>query len=222
MILEGQLNEEMKRLKKIMMTVTMMLLCSMLFAGIASAHVTVFPQQATQGAYEKFTLRVPSEKDMPTMKVEVKIPTDVVAVSRFEPKDGWKYDLTKDDSGKIIAVTWTSTGNGLSKTEFAEFNMSGKVADGAQAIVWKAYQTYQDGSVVEWVGAEGSEKPASITKVIAKAAGAAGGHDAMTPAAGGKETAQNAGQSNLPLYLSIAALVLGALAFVNSLRRRKA
>ncbi|WP_312859716.1 DUF1775 domain-containing protein [Peribacillus huizhouensis] len=43
--------------------------------------------------------------------------------------------------------------------------MQGKVADDSKEIVWKAYQTYQDGSVVEWVGAPDAEKPASVTVV---------------------------------------------------------
>jgi hypothetical protein len=34
------------------------------------------------------------------------------------------------------------------------FNMEGRVAVDATQIVWKAYQTYQDGTVVEWIGAE--------------------------------------------------------------------
>ncbi|MEW9674048.1 hypothetical protein [Ammoniphilus sp. 3BR4] len=34
-----------------------------MFAGIASAHVTVQPKETTQGKYEVFTVRVPSEKE---------------------------------------------------------------------------------------------------------------------------------------------------------------
>lgn len=45
---------------------------------IASAHVTVQPKVTTQGKYEVFTVRVPSEKeDSPTTKVEVKFPDGV-------------------------------------------------------------------------------------------------------------------------------------------------
>lgn len=32
--------------------------------------------------------------------------------------------------------------------------MEGRVAVDATQIVWKAYQTYEDGTVVEWIGAE--------------------------------------------------------------------
>lgn len=222
---------------KIMKKTSFILLCCLLFsmigAGIASAHVTVQPTAAVQGAYEKFTVRVPSEKDIPTVKVEVKFPLDSVSISRFEPKPGWKYELTKDASGKITGVIWTATGEGLLATEFGEFYMQGKVADTATAISWKAYQTYKDGSIVEWVGAEGSDKPASVTKVNPKPAGAVadshGNTSAAAPAAGAGNAAKaetsaapamQAG-SQAPLYLSIAALLLGVVSLIISLTKRK-
>lgn len=205
--------------KKLMLNASIMLIGSMLLAGIASAHVTVYPKESTQGSYEKFTVRVPSEKDIPTVKIEVKFPMDAVAVSRFEPKAGWTYELAKDTAGKITGVTWKATGDGLASTEFGEFNMQGKVADAATEIVWKAYQTYKDGSVVEWVGANGSDKPASVTTVKAKSAAGA------TTDSHGQVIAGNAAasgtSSNTTLYLSIAAVVLGALSLIVSLTKKR-
>ncbi|MVO98914.1 YcnI family protein [Paenibacillus lutrae] len=198
----------------------------MLFAGVASAHVTVNPAEAPAGSYQKFTVRVPVEKDIPTVKVEVKFPIDSVAVSRFEPKPGWKYEIAKDAAEKITGVTWTSEGEGLSKTEFAEFSMQGKVADNASSIVWKAYQTYKDGSVVEWTGAEGSDKPASVTKISAKPAEGAKdshGNTAAAPnqAAEAPKAAAGAETSSTPLILSIAAVVLSAASLLLTLFRKR-
>jgi uncharacterized protein YcnI len=214
------------------------LLFSMLGGGIASAHVSVQPPVAVQGSYEKFAVRVPSEdKESPTVKVEVRFPMDSVSISRFEPKPGWKYDLAKDATNKITGVTWTATGEGLSSTEFGEFYMQGKVADNATEIVWKAYQTYKNGTVVEWVGAAGSDKPASVTKVtpkptgaaadshgnvVAPAAPAAGSSTpAVNGAASGSTAASSATTSQTPLYLSIVALALGVIALIISLSKRK-
>ncbi|MEF3313863.1 YcnI family protein [Paenibacillus sp. GYB004] len=194
------------------------LLVMMLFAGVANAHVTVLPNETAQNKYEVFTVRVPNEKEIATVKVEVRFPAGVT-VSRFEPKAGWKYDLTKDASGKITSVIWTATGEGLGATEFGDFKMSGKVEKDAKDLSWKAYQTYKDNSVVEWVGAEGSDKPASVTKVKAAAAGAdSHGHD--TGAAPAEEAGSTGSESKLPLYLSIAAVVLGALSLLVSLTRK--
>lgn len=211
-------------LKKLLLNGAVLLMISVLFAGIASAHVTVFPKEATQGSYEKFAVRVPNEKDIPTVKVEVKFALDSVAVSRFEPKAGWTYELAKDADGKITGVTWKTTGEGLSATEFGEFNMQGKVADNATQIVWKAYQTYKDGTIVEWTGAEGSKTPASVTKVNPKPAAAPTDSHGNTAgqAAGHAEAEGSAGESKTSLYLSIAAVVLGAAALIVSLTRKKA
>ncbi|CAG7647813.1 YcnI family protein [Paenibacillus allorhizosphaerae] len=208
-------------MRKISVLFCAIFLISMLGATLASAHVTVLPNESTQGAYEKFAVRVPNEKDIPTVKVEVKFPLDAVSVSRFEPKPGWKYDLSKDANGKITGVIWTATGEGLGATEFAEFYMQGKVADNAASISWKAYQTYKDGSVVEWVGAQGSDKPASVTKVNPKPAGAsADSHGNMTAAPGtaGAQTGHpetgGAPSSSVPLYLSIVSLALGVVSLI--------
>ena len=59
------------------------------------------PKETTQGSYEVFTVRVPSENEtVPTTKIEVKVPAEV-NISRLEPKPGWTYELQKDASEKI-------------------------------------------------------------------------------------------------------------------------
>lgn len=210
--------------KKMLVHAAILLVCSLAFSAIASAHVTVFPNEATQGSYEKFTVRVPNEGKVPTVKVEVRFPLDSVAISRFEPKPGWTYELTRNAEDKITAVIWTATGEGLASTEFGEFNMQGKVTDTATQIVWKAYQTYKDGAVVEWTGAEGADKPASVTKVNAKPAGTTTDSHGHSAAAGGASAADehSSSSSNTPLYLSIVAVILGAASLLVSLTRKKA
>jgi uncharacterized protein YcnI len=199
-------------MKKLYASFSTLILLMMLFAGIASAHVVVFPQETIQGSYEKFTVRVPSEQDTPTIKVEVKIP-DTVEVSRTMPLSGWKSELTKDANGKVTSVIWTTAAEGLTSTEFGEFSMQGKVNNAATTIVWKAVQTYKDGSVVEWIGDEKSDHPASVTTVKAVPANA-------TVAADGYVVAADTTSFNLPLYLSIAAVVLALIAVIISLKRK--
>ncbi|AJY73669.1 YcnI family protein [Paenibacillus beijingensis] len=219
------------------------------FAGIASAHVTVQPKQTTQGAYEVFSVRVPSEKDgVQTTKVKVRVP-DGVNVSRTEPKPEWTAELEKGADGKIVSVTWTvAAGKGLASTEFTEFRLTGKVADNVTELGWKAYQTYSDNSTVDWVGAKDSDYPASVTAVTA-GTGAGDGHGGTagsgaqsgtaaadesaqtgTAAAGGNAAAESgsaaagageASGSKVPLYLSIAALILGAAALITAISGRR-
>jgi uncharacterized protein YcnI len=216
---------KISKLKKIISSLVLMLAAFSLFAGIASAHVTVLPKETTQGSYEVFTVRVPSENEsVPTTQVKVVISPDV-NITRFEPKPGWKYELERDGSDKITSVTWIAEDGGLAPTEFGHFNMQGKVADGATEIVWKAYQIYQDGSVVEWLGAQDAEKPASVTIVNPKPADGSGDHHGpVTPEEDKKEQThkevkETTSPSNAPLYVSIAALIAGLLALVISLKK---
>lgn len=197
--------------KKVTLSFTLLFCLSFFVLAIgASAHVVVYPSEATQGSYEKFTVRVPTEKESPTMKVEVQIP-DGVNISRFEPKPDWTYEIAKDESGKIVAVTWSATGAGLSATEFGEFNMQGKIADDADDLVWKAYQTYADGEVVEWTGASDADKPASVTTVKERAAAAS---STITDTTGDDSNVSTA------LYIAIAAGVLSLIALLVALMNR--
>jgi uncharacterized protein YcnI len=212
-------------MKKLLTSLLTMIVALSLFAGIASAHVTVGPKETSQGKYEMFTVKVPSEKeDVLTTKIQVLIPEDV-NITRFEPKPGWTYKIQKDVSDKITSVTWTAEGEGLSATEFGQFNMNGKVGDKATEIVWKAIQTYSDGSVVEWVEAEEENYPASVA-VVNPADASAHGHGETTT---DKDTSseekvteevKETSASNTPLYLSIAALVAGLIALIISLKKR--
>lgn len=211
----------MKQLKKGVIAAAMAV-CLMLFAGVASAHVTVQPPSVPASSYQVFAVRVPSEeKGVRTVKVQVKVAEGAV-ISRVEPMPGWTSELEKDDGGVVTGITWTAAeGGGLSETEFTEFRMSGKVNVDATQLVWKAYQTYSDNKVVEWVGAEGSDKPASVTTVTAAVADGDGhGHDAGAAAEAGASKDLASG-SALPLTLSIIAIVLGAAAVVLAARKNK-
>jgi len=193
------------------------------FASAASAHVTVRPNEVKQGAYEVFTVRVPSETEgTETISVKVAIP-DGVSVTRFEPKPGWTYELERNAEDVVTAVTWQAEGAGLSITEFTEFRMSGRVADDAEELVWKAYQTYADGSVAEWIGAPNTDadKPASLTTVLPGTGGDANGHDTGASPAADEAQADNNGGGSLTLILAIAALAIAVLSLVIVLLRGK-
>ncbi|WP_260405365.1 YcnI family copper-binding membrane protein [Paenibacillus sp. 598K] len=238
--------------RRISVSILLTAVTLLLWASVASAHVTVQPQEVARGSYEVFTVRVPSEtKDTHTVEVRVAVP-DGVNITRTEPKPGWTTELEREDN-RIVSVAWKAEGEGLADTEFAEFRMQGRVADDATELVWRAYQTYADGSLAEWIGAPdtGSPMPASLTKVVEGAA-QSDGHshggastDAGTPAgespanageasgnadaaAGetpeqGSELAGTSNFSKVTLGIAILAVVLAALALlVVMMRGRKA
>jgi uncharacterized protein YcnI len=206
-------------MKKILITLPLIFVLLSLLVGVASAHVVVNPENAIKGTFQEFTVRVPNEKDIPTVKVELDVPA-AVDISQFNPVPGWKYDLTKDSSGKITMIIWTSTGDGIAASQFEKFTIAGLISKNATAIDWKAHQTYQNGSVVDWVGNDTSDTPAPVTKVNPVP-------DNVTVSDDGDITyndstpASIAGTSNLPLYISIAAAVLGILSFVISIQKAR-
>ncbi|MGG4035583.1 YcnI family protein [Paenibacillus cisolokensis] len=202
---------------------------SLVLASGASAHVTVWPKEVPKGSYEVFTVRVPSEtKGTETVKVELRIP-DGYQAGRIQPVPGWSYSLERDANDRITSIVWEAEGKGLADTEFIEFKINGKVADDAVELVWKAYQTYADGSVVEWVGAPDADKPASVTAVV-DGAPQADGHGAAPSgaadadkdhAADEAQTAAGGKPDTATLALSIAALVVAIAALIAALARRR-
>lgn len=196
-------------MKKLLMSLPVMFIAALLFINAASAHVTVDPKEVPKDSYQKFTVRMPNEMDKPVTKLKVIVPKDV-DISSVEPKPDWTYTVSKDNTDKITSVTWTASGKGLLPEQFTEFSVLGKVSKDAKELSWKTLQTYAGGNVVKWVGAEGSEHPASVTKIAAA-------HDQKMSDQKTMDMQQNQDtdkQSSWPLYLSIIAIILGFISLV--------
>lgn len=182
-------------------------------ANVAMAHVVVRPGDAKTGAYQTFTVSVPVEKNSPTISVALDIPEGVVSVTPTV-KDGWTIQTTKQgegDAAKVTKITWT--GNKIAVGYRDEFTFSAKTPDQPADLAWKAYQTYQDGTVVSWDqqpdGDEidgGTTGPFSVTKVKAESDQDAALKNADSKAAGAQASADRA------LYFGIAAAILSVVA----------
>jgi len=121
-----------------------------LSASFAFAHVVVKPNQAGIGAFQTFTIGVPSEKDNPTVALKLLLPEGLGSVSP-NVKPGWKIDVKKNGDGEDATVTeidWT--GGSIPAGLRDDFFFSAQVPAKETTLNWKAYQTYQDGSVVSW------------------------------------------------------------------------
>ncbi|WP_458120395.1 YcnI family copper-binding membrane protein [Paenibacillus sp. Z6-24] len=158
------------------------------FAGVASAHVTVKPAASMTGAWETYTIKVPSEKEIPTTKVTLKVPENL-SFKQYQPVPGWKTTTEKNDAGEIAAITWEAESGGIEAGQFQQFVFVGENPAKDSELAWDAYQYYSDGSIVEWTGDEGSDTPHSMTVVSAEATGAAApadhGHDSAGTAGSG-------------------------------------
>lgn len=166
------------------------ILILVLFTSTASAHVTVKPSQSATGAWETYTIKVPVEKDINTVKIALKIP-EGVAFKQYRPVPDWNVELTTAEDGTVTAVTWTTEGAGIGPGEFQQFEFVAQNPGKPAELAWDAFQYYSDGSVVEWTGAEDSDRPHSLTVVSAAEGDAdrAGSHGGTDAGAGTTEDA---------------------------------
>jgi uncharacterized protein YcnI len=222
-----------RKIRSLWMFMATFLACVGLSTAVASAHVTVWPKTSSVGAWEKYTMRVPTEKDVPTTKIVLRLPAGVEFES-YEPVPGWTCTVQAPAGGKSGTVTWKATGAGILPGQFQEFSFVAKNPDKAGSLAWDAYQYYKDGSVVEWTGAEGSQTPHSITQITTASPTDVQGapsqqatqqpttQPAPQPTTQPAGAAGNAGNATLPrlsMGLSVAAIVLSLGAFVRGRRK---
>lgn len=186
----------------------------MMFAAVASAHVTVSPAQSSTGAWETYTLKVPSEKDIATVQVDLRIP-EGAEFKQYEPAPGW--DVTVEGN----KVSWISSGEGILAGQFQRFYFTAKNPDTAGDIAWNAYQHYADGSVVQWSGEEGSESPHSVTSIVQASGGGSHSHGSMDMSNDGSMTMdehnaimEEEGQSSSTSPMIYIALGISLLSFL--------
>jgi periplasmic copper chaperone A len=184
----------------------------------AQAHVLVVPDTAPQGAEMRLDVRVPNERDdAATTKVDVQLPPGF-AEAAVQPVAGWSVKIThvklnppvQSDDGPITEgvgrITWTakSAADGIPVGGFQDFGLEVLIPGKAgSTLTFKALQTYSNGTVVRWIGAQDSDTPAPTVKVTAAGGGAATARPAVA--------ASNSGSSN---GLAVAALIVGALGLI--------
>lgn len=143
---------------------------ALLLPRAALAHSVVSPAQTSTSKYENFSLSVPTEKDVPTVGMRLEVSTELDYVTPVV-KPGWAIKVTKDAAGKVTQIAWTGGSIPAGQKDFFQF--SARTPATSTTLVWKAYQTYRDGTVVAWdrdpskpePGKEKAENPYSMTEV---------------------------------------------------------
>jgi len=130
--------------------------------SLVFAHAVVFPKTSAPGAYEKYVLRVPNERDVSTIKVEIRFPEALRVVS-FGDVPGWKLQVLADSTQRIIGAVWTGV---LPKERFVEFPFVAVNPKDSTSVTWPTYQTYEGGERVEWIGPDSSYTPVSSTLIV--------------------------------------------------------
>lgn len=131
---------------------SMLMATAILVAPAAvSAHVVVTPKEVGVAAFQTFTMSVPNEKDVPVTSLRLAMPDGIKEVAPTV-KPGW--DITTKKSGdNVTEIDWT--GGTIPAGMRDDFTFSAQAPAKTATLQWKAYQTYQDGTVVLW-----DQKPA--------------------------------------------------------------
>jgi uncharacterized protein YcnI len=206
--------------------------------AVASAHVTLQPDEVPAGGFTRLDVRVPNETDdAATDKVEVQMPDGFVFAS-YEPVAGWKTTVkteklaepVKTDDGSIDSqvktVTWTATDDAaaIQPGQFRDFGLSVGMPDGDQpgdVLTFPALQTYDDGTVVRWIGSPDSEEPAP-TVTLTEAA--EDHHSAATASGSADAEESDDDDGGAPIWLALLGVVLGGVGIGvggAALRRRR-
>lgn len=198
----------MKKLTILLFASTLLTLAA---TDSASAHVEVSPGDVSAGETVTFTVSVPTELDVPTTEVRVKIPDGFVVEGVDEPS-GWRVE---EEGGSVSAITWS--GGEIPAEASEDFSFEATTPDGSGEFPFWAIQTYADGTVVEWVGSEDSNEPASIVAVDESSGGTESGdghsHASEAPSA---SLPNSGGAGYSAIILGLAMVLLGA----GMLRRR--
>jgi uncharacterized protein YcnI len=198
----------------------------------ASAHVGIDPESVPKGS-EAVTLafNVPNEKDdATTNKVEIVLPENKpLSFVSAQPVAGWQLSIQKtklatplkNDEGEEVTeavsrVIWS--GGSIGAGQFQQFTMRvGPIPDDVGSLVFKALQTYSDGSTVRWIeptppgGAE-PENPAPTLELTAATGDDHGGSTDTT--SGSSEAASSSSSDDDSNGLAIVGIVVGAVALV--------
>ncbi len=195
-------------------------------AAVAGAHVTVSPSSLPQGTDDAIlTFRVPNES--PTAEVvglKIQFPlTHPIVLLNPEAGSGWHVTAVKTALPKPVTTddgTFTSTtseidwsGSTIPVGQFGEFNVLAQgIPTGTSELVFKAIQSYSDGTVVSWIQVpdRAVPDPAHPAPTITLTAPGHGTTSATTaPASAGAPSTVATSSNNA---LSIAALILAGFA----------
>jgi uncharacterized protein YcnI len=128
----------------------------------AFGHAAMSPPVAKAKVLQQFTLSVPTEEEgATTTSIELTLPSGFT-IDSFEPSPGWRR------SAHGQSVTWS--GGRVPTDEDSVFRFNASLGS-SREYRFSVRQTYSDGKVVEWNGAEGSDTPAPLVDGVSSFGG---------------------------------------------------
>ncbi|HKB21099.1 MAG TPA: DUF1775 domain-containing protein [Gaiellaceae bacterium] len=189
-------------------------LLGLVVTPVAAAHVEPSPEKVPAGSVSRITLSVEGEENVPAVKLTVQMPL-VVADVVAHPSRGWKRSVR----GRI--VEWS--GGQIPHGAVGKFSFSAHMPDApGRTLVLPSLVTYQDGTVVHWIGAESSDTPAPRVKLALSQQANAPPPPTTSVAPTTSTNDAGDGGSDSWIWVVIAVAILASLAAVVIGRRRRA
>jgi uncharacterized protein YcnI len=214
------------------------------WAAPAAAHVTIEPPSVPKGGTATISFIVPNESaGARTNRVQIVFPAppDAIASVSVQAMPGWHFTIKSQklpkpiqtDDGSIDevvnSITWTanSIATSIAQDEFAAFTVNADgIPNGPDQLVFRAVQSYSDGSTVRWVdpvtpGGPEADHPTPILQLTA-------GSGTTTPTTSGASSASTtvaSTEDNSARALGVIGIVVGGVALVAAtgafMRRRR-
>jgi uncharacterized protein YcnI len=198
----------------------------------ALAHVEVSSEDATQGGGGIITFTMPNESATATViKLTIQVPAATpIADATLQAVPGWTSAVTMQTLPKPIAVdgrqevealdtiVWTATDAGLPVGQYQQFSIDAELLPKAPTVVFKALQSYSDGTEVDWIElpAPGSTTEPDHPAPTLTLAAAGSSTDSHSGAGSDGITADGTATSSTGHGLAVSALVVGILAILVS------
>ena len=132
----------------------------LLLPAATRAHVSITPRESTQGATERYTVRIPTEGKVATTGAEIEIPEGVI-VETLQAPAGWTHEVKRTDD-RIVAITWQVN---VPPGEFIEVGFVGRNPRRGTQIVWTLRQRFADGTVTDWTVGPAGTRPTAVTRL---------------------------------------------------------
>ncbi len=142
------------------MRAALALLFVLVVPAVGRAHVVVLPAHSEAGGWERYTVLVPTEKDSPTVRVEVRLPTGIEMIA-VEAKPGWEGRYEPFPVG-ASRVEWT--GGRIPSGAFVSFEFLAWNPPKAGVLEWQATQWYEDGTNDRWGAGDDHHKSRTTLK----------------------------------------------------------
>ncbi len=198
----------------------------------AAGHATVLPGASRPADVQTYRVTVPNESDTDTTEVRLQVPKGYDFVLAEVPPPGWRAELVRSGD-RLREIRWHA--GRIAPGFYGTFRFIARNPVEEGKVRWAIVQRYASGEIVRWIGAEGSDEPASVTEITESAtpvdtvsvhSGDAAPTSGSKPAAAPAPATPAAPEEDSPLPVILAAVALAvalaALGVAVASRRRPA